>query len=59
VMLIKAINRGFNVCIEKLNNGAWRVSDIVGGYRVERVFFGYTKRQARALFAEYVSNLEG
>jgi hypothetical protein len=45
--------------VEKLTNGAWRVSDIVGGYRVERVFFGYTKRQAMALFVEYVAELEG
>jgi len=58
-MLIKAINRVFNMTMEKLHNGAWRVSDIVGGYRVERVFFGYTKRQALALFAEYVAELEG
>jgi hypothetical protein len=45
--------------IEKLHCGAWRVSDIVGGYRVERVFFGYTKRQSMALFAEYIAELEG
>jgi hypothetical protein len=45
--------------IEKLHTGAWRVSDIVGGYRIERVFFGYTKRQAMALFAEYIAELEG
>jgi len=45
--------------VEKLTNGAWRVSNIVGGYRVERVFFGYTKRQSMALFAEYVDTLEG
>jgi hypothetical protein len=44
---------------EKLHSGAWRVSDIIGGYRVERVFFGYTKRQAMALFLEYVATLEG
>ena len=47
------------MAIEKIHTGAWRVSDIVGGYRVERAFFGYTKRQARALFLEYVANLEG
>jgi hypothetical protein len=44
---------------EKLINGAWRVSDIVDGYLVQRVFFGYTKREAMALFAEYVAELEG
>ena len=43
--------------IEKLTNGAWRVSDIVGGYRVERVFFGYTKRQAMREFIEYTANM--
>jgi len=44
--------------VEKLTIGAWRVSDIVGGYRVERVFFGYTKRQAMASFINYVATLE-
>jgi len=32
--------------IEKLITGAWRVSDIINGYRVERVYYGYTKKQA-------------
>lgn len=44
--------------VEKLPNGAWRVSDMVGGYRAERVFFGYTKREAMRLFLEYVAGLQ-
>jgi hypothetical protein len=35
---------------EKLINGAWRVSDIVDGYLVQRVYYGYTKREAMRQF---------
>jgi hypothetical protein len=31
-------------------NGSWKVSDIVGGYLVTRVYMGYTKREALATF---------
>lgn len=42
---------------EKNYGGAWVVSDIVGGYWVSRRYYGYTKRQALAMFrAEVLSN---
>jgi hypothetical protein len=31
-------------------SGAWEVSDIIGGYLVRRVYFGYTKAEAIAEF---------
>ena len=30
--------------------GAWIVSDIINGYLVQRVYMGYSKREAVALF---------
>lgn len=42
---------------EKNNHGALVISDIVGGYRVERVYYLYTKREAMRLFREYVKGL--
>ena len=39
--------------IDKNSEGAWRVSDFVGGYLVTRVFYGYTKREAVQLFRKY------
>lgn len=39
--------------IEKNHEGAWVVSDIVGGYLVTRKYYGYTKQQARQLFKAY------
>ena len=32
------------------NYGAWRVAAIVAGYRVERAYYYYTKREAVRLF---------
>jgi hypothetical protein len=32
------------------HSGAWIVSEIVGGYLVSRTYYGYTKREAVALF---------
>jgi hypothetical protein len=41
--------------IEKVHpSGAYRVSDIVKGYLVTRVYMGYTKRQALAMFKQEV-----
>ena len=34
----------------RLHNGAWQVSAIVRGYLTTRTFYGYTKREALALF---------
>jgi hypothetical protein len=36
--------------IERNYQGAWVISDIIGGYRVARSYYGYTKAQAVALF---------
>jgi len=36
--------------IERNYQGAWVISDIIGGYRVARQYYGYTKAQAVALF---------
>jgi hypothetical protein len=30
--------------------GAWRIAAIVAGYRVERAYYGHTKREAVRLF---------
>ena len=39
--------------IERNYEGAWVISDIIGGYRVARSYYGYTKREAIRLFREY------
>lgn len=36
--------------IERNYQGAWVISDIIGGYRVARQYYGYTKREAIRLF---------
>lgn len=33
-------------------NGSIIISDIIGGYRVCRVFYGYTIKEAKRLFKE-------
>lgn len=33
-------------------SGAWEVSDIVGGYRYARTYYGYTRAQALRQFKE-------
>jgi hypothetical protein len=38
--------------VEKTIQGAWKVSAIVNGYLVTKQYFGYTKREAIALFRE-------
>jgi hypothetical protein len=43
--------------VEKNYEGAWVVSDIVGGYWVSRRYYGYSKRKALAMFkAEVLAN---
>jgi len=39
--------------IERNHEGAWIISDIVGGYSVTRKYYGYTKQEARQLFKAY------
>jgi hypothetical protein len=40
--------------IDKNYEGAWIVSDIVGGYLVTRKYYGYGKREALAMFRREV-----
>ena len=43
--------------IEYNLSGSMTISDIVEGYRVKRIFFGYTKREAIKAFKQYVESL--
>jgi len=43
-----------NMIVEKNREGAWVVSDIVGGYWVTRRYYYYTKREAVRLFRQEV-----
>lgn len=43
--------------IDRNNEGAWRISDIIGGYLVTRLYYGYTKRESIKLFRDYVKGL--
>ena len=38
--------------IDKNAEGAWRITDIVDGYLVTRVYYFYTKKEALKLFKE-------
>lgn len=40
--------------ITKLHNGALEITDIINGYLVRRVYFGYSKREAIKLFKDEV-----
>lgn len=40
--------------IDKNAEGAWRISDIVGGYFITRTYYFYTKKEAIRLFREEV-----
>ena len=42
--------------IERNPNGSLVLSDIVNGYLFTRVYYGYTKKEARALFAQEIKN---
>jgi hypothetical protein len=40
--------------IERTIQGAWRISDIIGGYLEVKQYFGYSKSEAlRAFIAEH------
>lgn len=39
-------------------SGAWELSALVGGYRVSRVYYGYTKRAAIRWFVAGVNKGE-
>jgi hypothetical protein len=38
--------------IDKNAEGAWRISDIIDGYLVTKVYYFYTKREAMKLFRQ-------
>lgn len=44
--------------IEKNYQSAYVCSDIVNNQRVQRTFFGYTKRQAQSMFREVIKELK-
>jgi hypothetical protein len=46
------------MCIEKNYSGAYVCSDIVNNIRIERKFYGFTKRQAQSMFREVIKELK-
>ena len=44
--------RGSEMIVERISNGAWEISDIIGGYRVSRTYYGHTLSDAVSLFKE-------
>lgn len=44
--------------IEKTFQGAWKISDIIGGYLVTRQYFDYTKKEAIAEFKGEFENAD-
>jgi len=47
-----------DLTIRKTFQGALSISAIVGGYRVERQYMGYTKREAIAMFRSYIKTMK-
>jgi len=45
-----------DITYRKTFQGAWALSAIVGGYLVERQYFGYTKREATQKFHAEIAN---
>jgi hypothetical protein len=43
--------------IQKTISGAWLVSTIHEGHYVKKLYFEYTKKEARALFSAYLKTL--
>jgi len=43
------------ISARKTFQGAWALSTVAGGYLISRQYFGYTKREAIALFRAYVA----
>lgn len=39
--------------VERKHNGAYYISDIVGGYRIHQTYYFYTRREAIAAFREF------
>lgn len=55
---VKHLNRKGNtiMMIDRNAEGAWRITALVGGYYVTRTFYGYTKKEAVALFRDHIKN---
>jgi hypothetical protein len=47
------------ITTERNREGAWILSAVIGanGYRLARSYYGYTKREAFALFRQYVQEV--
>ena len=45
--------------IDKNNEGAWRISDIVAGYWVTKVYYFYTKKEAIKMFRMFRKDKNG
>lgn len=49
------------ITTERNREGAWILSAVIGGsysgYRLQRSYYGYTKREALALFRQYVKGV--
>jgi hypothetical protein len=41
--------------IDKLHNKSFTISDVVNGQLKTRVFYGYTVKEAKKIFKEYIS----
>ena len=44
-----------DITTTRLINGAWSVSAIVGGYREQRVYYGFTKKEAISEFKREIT----
>ena len=44
--------------IDKNNEGAWRISDIINGYWQTKVYYFYTKKDAIKLFRKFRKGLK-
>lgn len=47
-----------DVTQRKTPDGAWHCSTIAFGRLVQRVYFGYTKRESERLFRSFIANLK-
>ena len=52
---VKILNRGQVMTIDKLHNKSFTISDVVNGQLKTRVFYGYTIKEAKKIFKEYIS----
>lgn len=40
--------------IEKINNGVYKITDIVNGYLVTKKYFYYTKKECIKMFNQFI-----